>query len=93
MTAAARADNDFDLSVQIWSRSPTRDLAGFLLTNSLSEFSSLNLPDLPDGLLWNTSQLYTTGTLFVTDPSGLIPEPASLALLVLPGLLLARRKR
>ena len=51
-------------------------------------FSSLHLPPLNPPLSWDTSHLYSTGTLDV------IPEPASMALFAMCGLLaLQRRKR
>lgn len=46
-------------------------------------FSALNLPVLTNGLVWDSSQLYATGTLSVQ----VVPEPATWALL-LGGLLL-----
>ncbi len=42
-------------------------------------FSTLQLPALDGSLGWDTSQLYTTGTLAVTT----VPEPASLLLLAM----------
>jgi hypothetical protein len=52
-----------------------------------SEFESFILPALADGLDWDTSELYTDGTLAV------IPEPATLVLIAagLPALLKRRR--
>lgn len=47
------------------------------------QFSTLSLPYLP-GLTWDTSNLYTTGTL---------PEPSLTFLLILPALTLSRRRR
>ena len=49
-------------------------------------FSAVLLPDLPGMLGWDSSLLYSSGTLSV------IPEPATLPLLAL-GMLLARRRR
>jgi len=49
-------------------------------------FASVLLPDLPGMLGWDSSHLYSSGTLSV------IPEPATLSLLAL-GLLLAWRRR
>ena len=56
-------------------------------------FSQINLPTLDNGLQWNTSNLYSTGTISVT------PEPSTLALLAAGAIGLAgyawrrRRKR
>lgn len=52
-------------------------------------FDNLDLDPLSSGLVWNTSQLYSTGVLSV------VPEPTSLSLLALGagGLLLRRRRR
>src|SRR5262249_8719713 len=36
-------------------------------------FSSIQLPSLVAGLSWNTSQLYTSGVLFVTGPGFELP--------------------
>ena len=51
------------------------------------EFNSLALPPLSNGLLWDTSRLYTTGEIRA------VPEPATLTLLALGGLALLRRRR
>lgn len=49
-----------------------------------------DLPTLSSGLAWNTSALYTTGTIRVQS----VPEPASIAALGLGGwALLGRRRR
>ena len=48
------------------------------------EFSSL---ELPEGIDWDTGDLYSTGTLSV------VPEPGTLALLAVGGLALLRRRR
>ena len=50
-------------------------------------FSSLVLPDLLGNLSWDSSRLYTSGTLSV------IPKPATLSLLTLGGLMMLRRRR
>ncbi|MCX5671071.1 MAG: autotransporter-associated beta strand repeat-containing protein, partial [Planctomycetota bacterium] len=50
------------------------------------QFTTLNLPVLAGGLSWNTSDLYTDGTISVA------PEPATLALLALGGLALLGRR-
>ena len=59
----------------------------FDITDSTGTFSSLTLPSLDSGLTWNTSQLYTQGTIAV------IPEPSALWLTALSGLLCFRRRR
>ena len=50
-------------------------------------FSSVVLPDLLGNLGWDSSQLYTSGTLSV------FPEPSTLSLLAVGTLLLCRRRR
>jgi T5SS/PEP-CTERM-associated repeat protein len=40
-------------------------------------FTTLQLPSLPGSLQWNTSQLYTSGVIFV------VPEPTTITLMVL----------
>ncbi len=52
-----------------------------------SGFSQINLPALSGPLSWDTSQLLTDGLLLLN-----IPEPSSLALLVLAGLAIRRRR-
>jgi hypothetical protein len=47
-------------------------------------FSSLFLPQLPNGMHWDTSNLYTNGTVAV------VPEPSTFVLLMLGGLSLLR---
>jgi autotransporter-associated beta strand protein len=47
-------------------------------------FATLDLPALANGLAWNTSSLYTNGTLSVTA----VPEPGTLALVAFSALLL-----
>ncbi len=61
----------------------------FDFSSSSGAFSSINLPTLGGGLAWNTSALYTTGTLSVQA----VPEPASLAALGLGALALLRRRK
>lgn len=54
------------------------------------QFLALSLPMLADGLAWDSSALYTQGTLSV----GNVPEPASAGLLLVgAGLLLLQRQR
>jgi hypothetical protein len=56
--------------------------------SSLSgQFTTVNLPALDGGLSWDTSNLYTDGTISVA------PEPATLALVALGGLALLGRRR
>jgi hypothetical protein len=53
-------------------------------------FANLDLPSLPGGEQWNTSELYSSGLLTVT------PEPSTFALLVIGAISLlfyARRRR
>ena len=53
-------------------------------------FDNVNLPELAEGLEWDTSSLYTTGSLAVVA----IPEPSAALLLAGAGLgLLLRRRR
>jgi hypothetical protein len=51
-------------------------------------FANVNLPPLDAGGGWDTSQLYTTGVITV------VPEPASIGLILLgaSGLLVRRRR-
>jgi len=66
----------------------TFDILDFDPGNLSGRFSAFDLPDLGGGLSWDTSSLYTTGTITV------IPEPTTLVLLALgQAALLARRKR
>lgn len=51
-------------------------------------FDTLNLPALPGGLLWDSADLYTGGTITIV-----IPEPASLGLIALAGAATLRRRR
>ncbi|MGC4016304.1 MAG: autotransporter-associated beta strand repeat-containing protein [Luteolibacter sp.] len=62
------------------------DLFDFNAVNSSGTFSTVNLPTLADGLAWDTSNLYTTGSIAV------VPEPLP-ALAGGLGLLLALRRR
>ncbi|MCX5653456.1 MAG: PEP-CTERM sorting domain-containing protein [Planctomycetota bacterium] len=51
------------------------------------EFSTLSLPDLGSGLSWDTSDLYTSGTITV------VPEPATLALVLVGAAATVLRRR
>ena len=64
----------------------TFDILDFDPENLSGRFSAFDLPDLGGGLSWDTSNLYTTGAL------GVVPEPATLALVGL-GLLAAIRRK
>lgn len=71
----------------------TFDLFNF--TSSTGSFSTLNLATLSSGLTWNTTNLYTNGSISVESATP-VPEPTNLALMTLGlGLLgsIARRKR
>ena len=59
----------------------------FAATDLSGEFSSLVLPDLLGNLSWDSSRLYSNGTLSV------IPEPAPLSLLAVAMLMACRRRR
>lgn len=57
--------------------------------NWTGSFGTLNLPSLSSGLQWNTSQLYSHGTLSVSA----IPEPSSAVLVLTMALALVVRRR
>jgi len=65
----------------------TFDILDFDPENLSGRFSAFDLPDLGGGLLWDTSNLYSTGAITV------VPEPATLALVALGALALVRRRR
>jgi hypothetical protein len=67
----------------------TFDILNFDPANLAGSFDTINLPDLGGGLSWDTSNLYTTGSL------GVVPEPATLTLvgLGLAASLLRSRRR
>jgi hypothetical protein len=52
----------------------------------VGQFASVQLPLLTDGLTWDTSGLYTTGVIGVT------PEPATIGLFLVGGLILMRQR-
>ncbi len=68
---------------------PSNDTAFEILaaTDLSGTFSSLVLPDLLGNLSWDSSLLYSNGTLSV------IPEPATLSLLTVAMLMACRRRR
>ena len=51
------------------------------------EFAQISLPELGDGLEWDVSALYSTGRITA------LPEPATLSLLLVGGLVALRRRR
>lgn len=53
-------------------------------------FTTVQLPPLPDGLSWDTSALYTTGTILVSTPEPSVPATATL---LLAGMLARHRCR
>ncbi|MEN3943021.1 autotransporter-associated beta strand repeat-containing protein [Prosthecobacter sp. SYSU 5D2] len=59
------------------------------LTGVYGEISTYDLPLLPDGLIWNTEDLLTTGVLSIS----LVPEPGRLSLLALAFTTLCLRRR
>jgi len=56
-------------------------------------FDAFTLPPLPGDLVWNTTDLYGTGRLWVTRPGDVIPEPSTLGVLLLGSSVLLRRRR
>jgi hypothetical protein len=62
------------------------DILNFDPAKLFGAFDTINLPTLPAGLAWDTSSLYTIGEIDV------IPEPTTIAILSLGGLVLFRRK-
>jgi len=64
----------------------TFDILDFDPENLSGRFSAFDLPALGGGLSWDTSALYTSGAI------GVVPEPATLALMGLGLLAVIRRK-
>jgi hypothetical protein len=56
-------------------------------TSESGQFTTLELPALNPGLSWDTSALYTTGTISI------VPEPASLTGMSVAALALLRRRK
>lgn len=79
------------LTVQLGNVTPTLGQKFDMFDSAVSatgRFSALNLPTLSQGLTWDSTHLYDEGILQV------IPEPASLSLLIVGvGGLLVRRRR
>jgi len=59
------------------------DFASFI-----DEGYELQLPDLTDGLIWDTSDFTTLGTIRIAA----VPEPASIALMTIGGAMMCRRR-
>ncbi len=59
------------------------------LTGVTGSVQTYDLPDLPAGLMWDTSALFTTGFLSIS----MVPEPSRLLFLGLGGLILMTRRR
>ncbi|MDB6150741.1 MAG: autotransporter-associated beta strand repeat protein [Chthoniobacter sp.] len=75
-------------NINDWSLGNTWDLFDWSVPPT-STFTTVNLPTLPPNLSWNTSDLYSGGTI------GIVPEPSSAALLafVAGAGLFGRRRR
>jgi fibronectin-binding autotransporter adhesin len=63
----------------------------FDFTHQAGLFSSITLPTLATGLVWNTTNLYVDGTLSVQPQA--VPEPATLAILATGALAMLRGRR
>ncbi len=62
----------------------------FDFASETGTFSAINLPALPQGLQWDTSNLYVTGNVDITSS---VPEPATGGLLITTALFAAKRRR
>ncbi len=61
------------------------DIFDFLPANLTGSFYAVSLPGLSPGLLWNTSQLYTTGTISVDYPPSITVTAPNTPIYLLSG--------